>query len=93
MPAKVIFDLRARVYNRLLRQVPSTSPLGARLRAARRGVNGTRFDRRFVGNEGETLALAVALERAAPEVLPDLIEAIHRARLMLADEASRAGSA
>jgi hypothetical protein len=81
------------VYNRLLRQVPSTLPLGARLRPARRGVNGTGFDRRFVGNEGETLALAVALERAAPEVLPGLIEAIRQARLILADEASRAGSA
>jgi hypothetical protein len=56
-------------------------------------VNGTRFDRRFIGNEDETLALEVALERAAPEDLPDLIEAIRQARLMLVDEASRARSA
>ena len=93
MPATVVLDLRGRVYNRLLRHVTLTSPLGARLRAARRGVNGTRFDRRFIGNEDETLALAVALEQVAPEVLPDLIEAIRQARLKLADERSRARSA
>ena len=45
MPATVVLDLRARVYKRLLRYV--TSPLGARLRAARRGLNGIRFGRRF----------------------------------------------
>jgi hypothetical protein len=56
-------------------------------------VNGTRFDRRFIGNEDETLALAVALEQVAPEVLPDLIEAIRQARLKLVEEGSRALSA
>jgi hypothetical protein len=93
MPATVVLDLSARVYNRLLRHVTSTSPLGARLRAARRGLNGTRFDRRFIGNEDETLALAVALEQVAPDVLPDLIEAIRQARLKLVEEGSRARSA
>jgi hypothetical protein len=93
MPATVVLDLRARVYNRLLHHVTSTSPLGARLRAARRGVNGIRFDHRFTGNEDETLALALALEKVAPEVLPDLIEAIRQARLKLTDDGSRARSA
>jgi hypothetical protein len=90
MPATVVLDLRARVYKRLLRYV--TSPLGARLRAARRGLNGIRFGRRFIGNEDETLAVAVALEQVAPDVLPDLLEAIRQARLKRADEGSRARS-
>jgi hypothetical protein len=90
MPATVVLDLRARVYKRLLRYV--TSPLGARLRAARRGLNGIRFGRRFIGNEDETLAVAVALEQVAPDVLPDLLEAIRQARLKRADEGSRAQS-
>jgi hypothetical protein len=56
-------------------------------------LNGTRFDRRFIGNEDETLALAVALEQVAPEVLPDLIEAIRQARLKPVEEGFRARSA